>query len=55
MVDNTISRQIPASNANESFSFIIGKDEAGYYAHVPALPDCYAQGNILRECQVHLT
>ena len=31
------------------FSVIIEKDEDGYYAHVPALQGCYAQGDTFEE------
>ncbi|MDE4908193.1 type II toxin-antitoxin system HicB family antitoxin [Methanogenium marinum] len=31
------------------FSVIIEKDEDGYYAHVPALQGCYAQGDTYEE------
>ncbi|WAI02235.1 type II toxin-antitoxin system HicB family antitoxin [Methanogenium organophilum] len=31
------------------FSVIVEKDEDGYYAHVPALQGCYAQGDTYEE------
>lgn len=36
------------------FSVIIEKDEDGYFAHVPALQGCYAQGDTYEEALLNI-
>jgi len=36
------------------FSVIIEKDEEGYFAYVPALQGCYAQGDTYEEALLNI-
>ncbi|MBR1368130.1 hypothetical protein RJ53_00930 [Methanocalculus chunghsingensis] len=37
-----------------SFGVIIEKDDNGYYAHIPAVQGCYAQGDTYEEARGRL-
>ena len=39
---------------HREFNVIIEKDEDGYFAHVPALQGCYAQGDTYEEALVNI-